>query len=482
MVNSRAVFVAVIKRAFARGDSPASARARSVIGPWFSSTIALCAVVTTGGAAHAQAAPQPHGAHHQPREARLSAASGAVELLGPNRRQAAVGDTLTEGQHLRLAEGASATFAMHGAATLVARDRAELLLFGDPSAPAQNGQPPPRDTIARRGSASVTTTTSALTVATASCTVVVQPNSEVLLRTDARRTRLVVLRGRARVRAMGREALFREGQGGKVELNQPALPRPLVAAAQLRPQAAPAYTFGGTVEVPIRWGLPRGTPAARWRVQLSREQDFSALVHDRAVSGTSTEERAALPAGRYFVRVVGVDADDLDGRASAVQSIEVAGPRVIPGRIGRAARVEVPAGMRCGLDTSPPALQPGAMELTPGRNHTLRCLRDEGSTEVFEMAISAQDAGPLQHSVRITSDVQTDQRTLALRLTDARGYGVPYANVRVEAPQGATVERVVEGSERGTYNATVRWPARVGRGTLRFVINEAVTFEELIEP
>ncbi|MBL8683947.1 MAG: hypothetical protein JNK05_32545 [Myxococcales bacterium] len=471
----------MIERVFVlRGPRPSGSH-DTVRRAWCSSVLALGAFVVAPSVARAQPAQHSQPAH-QPREARVSVLSGSAELLGAQRREIAVGDALTEGQHVRLGEGASATFAAHGGATLALRDRAELFLYGDPSAPTPAGQPPQRDTIARRGTTLVSTSAAPFVLATASCAVTVLPNSEVLVRADARRTRIVVRRGRARVRAMGRDAVFRENQGGKIELNQRALPRPLVGAPQLRPQVAPAYTFGGTVQVPIQWALPRGTSAARWRVQLSREQDFSTLIHDRTVSGTSTEEVVTLPAGRYFARVVGIDADELDGRSSAVQAVEVAGPRVVPGREGRVARVEVPAGMRCGLDTSPPALQPGAMELTPGRNHTLRCLRAEGSTELFEMAITAAESGPLQHQVRVTSDVQTDQRTLALRLMDARGYGVPYATVRVEAPQGATVERVVEGSERGTYNATVRWPARVGRGRLRFVINEAVTFEELIEP
>jgi hypothetical protein len=160
----------------------------------------------------------------------------------------------------------------------------------------------------------------------------------------------------------------------------------------------------------------------------------------------------------------------------------VAGPRVTPGREGRVARVEIPSTMRCGLDTSPPALQPGPMDLTPGRHHTLRCIRGEDANDLVEMRISADDCGPLQHRVRITGDTTGDQRTLSLRLTDARGYGVPYATVRVEAPQGVIVERVVEGSERGMYTATLNWPARIGRGPLRFTINDAVTWEEVVEP
>jgi hypothetical protein len=412
----------------------------------------------------------------------VTATNGAVEVLGPQRRQASVGDALLEGTRVRVPEGASLTLAMPGGATLVARDHAELFVFGDPSTLATGRPSAQRDTVARRGTFVLSTPPEGapLSLVTPSCTIVLH-HGEALVRTDARRTRFVVLRGRARLRAMGRETLVREHQGGKVELNRPPVVSSTLAPPTVQPQSSPAYTFGGAAEVLVRWSAPRGAAAAQWRVQLSREQDFSTLVHDQTVAATVNEARVSLPSGRYFARVFGVDANEIEGRFSATQRFDVAGPRVIPGRPGRVARVEVPAGMRCGLNSSPPALQPGPMELTPGRHHVLRCIRGDGP-EVFEMPISAEESGPLNHQLRITSDVSTDQRTLELRLTDARGYGVPYATVRVEAPEGATVERVVEAAERGTYNATVRWPPRVGRGRLRFVINDAVTFEEVVEP
>jgi hypothetical protein len=276
--------------------------------------------------------------------------------------------------------------------------------------------------------------------------------------------------------------LFRENQGAKIELNQPAMPHPLVAMPMIQPFRRALYAFGGSVDVPIAWSAPRSTQAVRWRVQVSREPDFSEIVQERVVDAPATTTTVSVPAGRYFVRVMGVDVDELEGRWSAVQTFEVTGPRVIPGREGRVARVEIPSGMRCGLDSSPPTLQPGPMELTPGRHHVLRCLRDEGTGEIVEMRIDAEQCGPLQHSLRITGDVTGDRRTLVLRLTDARGYGVPYATVRIEAPPEVIVERVVEGVERGTYMVAVHWPARIGRGRVRITVNDAVTWEETIEP
>lgn len=443
------------------------------------SVFAIGAVFSAANA-HAQQGPSHAAAV---RELRVSALTGPLEVLSPQRRDGAAGDTLAEGQRVRVGDAGSVTLSLNTGATIAAREHSELQVFGDPSATAPAGQPAPHDTIARRGSFVLTApeTGGGVTLATPSCTITLM-RGEALVRVDPRRTRVAIVRGRARVRAMGREVVFRENQGAKIELNQQATARSLVAMPVLRPMASSSFTFGGNVEIPIVWSAPRSTPAARWRVHVSREADFSALVQDRVVNAPLTTTSVSLPAGRYFVRVVGVDADELEGRWSAVQSFEVAGPRVTPGRPGRVARVEIPSTMRCGLDTSPPALQPGAMELTPGRHHVLRCLRGESAADVVEMRISAEDAGPLQHSLRVTGDVTGDQRTLALRLTDARGYGVPYATVRVEAPQGVIVERVVEGAERGTYTVTLNWPARVGRGVLRFSVNDAVNWEETVEP
>ncbi|MFO0559393.1 MAG: hypothetical protein U0269_15360 [Polyangiales bacterium] len=443
------------------------------------SVFAICAVFFAVDA-HAQ---QGSTQAATVRELRVTSLTGPLEVLSPQRREGAQGETLAEGQRVRVGDGGAATFSLNSGATIAAREHAEIQVFGDPSATATGGQPAPHDTIARRGSFVLTAPESGagVTVATPSCTITLL-RGEALVRVDARRTRVAVLRGRARVRAMGRDVVFRENQGAKIELNQQATARALVAMPVLRPFGSMSFTFGANVDVPIVWSAPRSTAAARWRVQVSRETDFSALVQERVVNAPLTTTTVSLPAGRYHVRVMGVDADELEGRWSAVQSFEVAGPRVTPGREGRVARVEVPSTMRCGLDSSPPALQPGPMELTPGRNHVLRCLRGESAGEIVEMRISAEESGPLQHSLRITGDVTGDQRTLALRLTDARGYGVPYATVRIEAPQGVIVERVVEGTERGTYTVAVNWPARIGRGRVRITVNDAVTWEETIEP
>jgi hypothetical protein len=442
---------------------------------------AICAVFSAVDA-HAQQGPSHTRA--AVRELHITSLTGPLEVLTPQRREGAQGETLAEGQRVRLGEGGAATFSLNTGATIAARDRAEIQVFGDPSASASGGQPAPHDTIARRGSFVLTAPESGgggVTLATPNCTITLL-RGEATVRVDARRTRVAVLRGRARVRAMGRDVVFRENQGGKIELNQPPTPRSLVGMPTLRPLGASLFTFGSNVDVPIVWSAPRSTPAVRWRVQVSREADFSALVQERVVNAPLTTTTVSLPAGRYHVRVMGLDADELEGRWSAVQSFEVAGPRVTPGREGRVARVEIPSTMRCGLDSSPPALQPGPMELTPGRNHVLRCLRSESTGEIVEMPISAEESGPLQHSLRITGDVTGDQRTLVLRLADARGYGVPYATVRIEAPQGVIVERVVEGTERGTYTVAVNWPARIGRGRVRITVNDAVSWEETIEP
>jgi hypothetical protein len=454
------------------------ARRRRLIGVLHGFALSL---MITQSVAEAQAVAHPSNPAH---EATLSALSGTLEVLSSPRHQARINDTLAEGTRLRLNEDSTATLTMHGGAVVALSDRAELFLYGDPSVHLPAGQTPTFDTVLRRGSYRVTVgpTAHAVAFATPACTVTVLQGGEVMLRTDARRTRLVVLHGRARIRAMGREVLAREGMGAKVELAQQAMPHPLVAAPTITAIRSESYTFGGTVDTPIAWAPAGRTPAQRWRVQVARDAGFVSQLREQIV----TSNRATLSdltAGNYFVRVSGIDADDLDGAWSAPSSFRVEGPVIHPAQIGHSvAMLTVPAGLPCGLDTSPLRVQSAPIELTPGRNHVLRCDRGEAGGGIAQMQISAEQAGPLQHQVRITPDATSDVHSITIRLTDARGYGIPYATLVVQAPAGVRVDPITEGTERGTYIGTVRWPAAVGRGAVRITVNGAVSFEESIAP
>lgn len=417
-------------------------------------------------------------------QAVVTTLTGTLEVLSSPHHNANANDTLTEGQRIRLSEDGSSTLTMHGGTTLDLRDRAELFLYGDPSVRPPAGQTPTFDTVIRRGNVriAVPATSHALAFSTAACTVTVTQGSEVLLRVDTRRTRLVVLRGRARIRAMGREAIAREGMGAKVEMMQPAVPHPLVAAPTINEVRSETYTFGGTVDTPVAWSSNGRTAATRWRVQVAREATFATIVQERTVP-TNRITLEDLTAGTYFVRVGGTDADELEGAWSTPSTFRVEGPVINPARVGHSvATVSVPAGLPCGLDTSPMRLQLAPMELTPGRNHVLRCDRGAAAGGIAQMQISAEASGPLQHRVQITPDATSDTHSLTIRLTDARGYGLPYATITVQAPEGVRVDPVTEGAERGTYTATVRWPAALGRGNVRITVNGAVSFEEAIAP
>ncbi len=431
---------------------------------------------------HAQTAPT-HVATPT-HEAVVTTLTGTLEVLTSPHHNANATDTITEGQHLRLSEDGNATLTLHNGTTVVMRDRAELFAYGDPSVRPPAGQSPTFDTVLRRGVFRVTAPAASHPVAfsTPACTITVTAGSEVLLRVDPRRTRISVVRGRARIRAMGREVVAREGMGAKVEVMQPAVPHMLVSAPTINAIRSESYTFGGTVSTPLGWTANGRTPAARWRVQVSREATFATVLQEQTVS-TTRMSVDALSAGSYFVRVGGTDSDELDGSWSAPATFRVEGPVVTPGRVGHSvAFVSVPAGLPCGLDSSPMRLQPGPMELTPGRNHVLRCDRGESGGGLAEMQISAETAGPLQHQIRITPDATSDTHSLSIRLTDARGFGIPYATIAVTAPAGVRVDPVREGTDRGMYTATVRWPASLGRGALRVTVNGATSFEETLGP
>ncbi len=141
----------------------------------------------------------------------------------------------------------------------------------------------------------------------------------------------------------------------------------------------------------------------------------------------------------------------------------VAAPRVVDGRLpqgaeaGRLARVEVPDGFYCGLDGGRMAATNSALRLVPGRAHHLRCATTPDGSDVRDITVDATRAGPLVHDVRVRS-VGLGEGVLAVRLTDAEGHEVPYADVGVTADRGVTTEVLREAHERGAYTAAVRWP------------------------
>jgi hypothetical protein len=300
-------------------------------------------------------------------------------------------------------------------------------------------------------------------------------------------TRIAVHSGRMRVRAMSREYILRAGNGVVEEFGRPRLP-----FRQLLPQpvwvSAPperVVSSGEPVDVTASFGLRGGNAsAAHWSVQLARDPTFRDLVTSERLPGSVTRWTAhALPPGTYYARVTAIDTDRFESVPSAVARVVVAAPRVVSGHPpregerGRLAHVEVPEGFYCGIDGGRMVTTAGVIRLVPGRSHHLRCATSPEGSDVREITIDTARSGPLLHDVRLRS-VAWGEGVLAVRLNDAEGNEVPYADVHVEGDRGVLVEPLREARERGVYTALVHWPPGVTRARFRFRVNDGAPFEQ----
>ncbi len=137
----------------------------------------------------------------------------------------------------------------------------------------------------------------------------------------------------------------------------------------------------------------------------------------------------------------------------------------------------MPDGFFCGIDGARAVATDVPLRLSPGRRHQVRCASTPDGADVREIALTAQQSGPLLREVRVRSTA-IDQGVLAVRLFDAEGRAVPYADVTVTNDRGVQIDRIREARERGVYNASMRWPRGVTRARFRFTVNGAETFEE----
>ncbi|MDP3273935.1 MAG: hypothetical protein Q8Q09_01990 [Deltaproteobacteria bacterium] len=405
-----------------------------------------------------------------------------VELLGPQRRELAPSEQVTEGQHLRVREGGELSLAMHGGGRLTARDQADLFVYGDPSVTVPAGHTPSRDTLARRGEfvMRVGPGSRAFSLVTPAATITAL-SGEVLVRASANRVRFMVLSGRARVRAMGHETLVREGWGARVDFGHAAVPRPLVQGPTMTGLQPTVTAYGSATDLAVGLRTVSNTPVAQWQVELSRQADFSQIEQRRTLGAAELQtalQRVAT--GRVFIRARAIDTEQLEGTWGPTAAVDIVGPRVIEAAPGRLALVTLPPGMRCAMDSSPMHTLP-SMVLTPGRAHQLRCERPD-THEVVTTEISAAQAGEIHHHVTVVSDTTSDMHVVSIRLSDSRGGGIPYAALRIEAPAGVQVSHVTEEAQRGVYTATVQWPHRVGAGALHVVVNDTLRFDEHMVP
>lgn len=433
-------------------------------------------------------------------EATLRWSRGAVDVqpgVGEDARPARAGEVLQRGARVRVSEGGAAELTFANGATVELGERTQVLMFASPTPPLP-GQPPSTATTLLRGvmraHAGVSTNgrpIGIVPISTLASTVFIG-RSEALIAAElgGHITRVSVHRGRTRVRAGTREYLVRAGTGTVEEFGRPPLPpHPLLAQpVWLRPPPVRVISGGEPVEVSATYGFRTSpTPpaaAAHWRVQVARDESFHDLVASERVTGDRTRWNSPrLQPGPYYARVTAIDSDRYESPTSEAVRVFVAAPRVVSGEAGadgapgRVARVEVPDGFRCGLDGAPPISVDRPIPLVPGREHSLFCLSDAAGFDLRGITITAEQAGPLVRDVTLRG-ITYGESLLSVRLRDAEGHGVPYADIRVTAEQGVTAEPLRESHERGVYTGDVHWPRGVARARFTFLVNGAQRFEE----
>lgn len=427
------------------------------------------------------------------RDARVRGTQSDVEITtGTERHNASANETLHAGQRVTTRANGSADLTL-GPAVARLSENSALVVFAPMAAPAA-GQQATDDTSLVRGQVAVSVgaqtehPNASFTLATRAATMTFDAGDEAVVYADASgATRLAVQHGSVRVRASGREISVRQGSGVRVDLRRPpsaprALPTP--PAWDGRPPAA-VLSHGEAVNVsatlsPI--GRPADAARARYHVQVARDEGFGDRVFDQTMPATSNRvEARQLPPGRYFARVSRIDADRFESAFGPVVTINVGAPRLVPGGNGRRARVEVPTGFYCGLDGGPLTSNQTALWLLAARPHTVRCATTQDGRDATEMPIRTEDTGPLLHSVRIQPDDFDSlggTRTIVVRLTDAGGLPLAYAEVRATVNEGAQIEPFREAEERGVYTATLRWRRGLAGLRMHFTVNGGLDFEE----
>ncbi len=428
-------------------------------------------------------------------EARLSWARGDVSLWSADggRRPARDGEVLTRGLRVRVGRGGGAEVALRNGATIELMERTQVVMFASSAEDAPD-RPPLTTTTLRFGTLRFRAgprppgAPALVAVATSAAVVYLgRGDGELTADEGGHMTRIAVHRGRAPVTTergsfvvrAGHGAVQRGAQRPRPEVALPAAPRWLI------PPPERVVSGGGPVDVSCMYALPRGRPE-RWRVELARDPSFRERVSTHVLPGrTDLWIARDLTPGRYYARVAALDEDALAGLPSPVASWTVAAPTVLRGRAasgedrGRPSLVAMPRGFYCSLDGMALTSADAPLRLEPARPHGLRCAPTPDGRRAREYTIDGAAAGPLGHEVRLYTGAGGDG-VLGVTLRGGDGAPVPYADVRVESPDGLAVGSVREADARGDYTAAVRWPEGATRARLRFTVNGVERFEETV--
>ncbi len=450
--------------------------------PSLALTLALLALSPS---AYAQAARPSRAASLEqtpptPPSISLLSAQGAVILRDRTGapRDARVGESLTRGVQISVGSAGYALLGLPNGVTIALLPDSRLTAFENPvdrrdartTLEAGTARVTSPDSIAR--SFSLSTGSATLSLGRGDGVVRVLPS--------ARATRISTHRGALTARYSGGALAVGAGLGASVESARRSHTRPLLAApVWTDPPPQEAATTGGPVDITATFRPGGARRVARWRAEVARDASFRELVSVTRSSGDQPRwEGRDLGVGTYFVRVIAVDSEHYESPPSAVARVRVRGVEVEAGDgEGSVAIVRVPEGLACGLDGAPLNRATRAFRLSPARDHRLRCASRPDGSDAVERVIPATESGPLRHHVRV-QQTNWGEGVVTVRLTDAEGYGVPYANIAMASGGALNADPMREGTERGVYRASIFWRGRFPQSVvLRFTVNGALRFE-----
>ncbi|MFO0627768.1 MAG: hypothetical protein U0325_19320 [Polyangiales bacterium] len=168
----------------------------------------------------------------------------------------------------------------------------------------------------------------------------------------------------------------------------------------------------------------------------------------------------------------------------------VVAPMLRPGSLGppgRRAAVVAPEGYYCALANGvyePPGT---VFPLLPARSYQLRCALTPNGREPRSFTIPAEQSGPLVHEIAMSDAVgrdvnRTTTSVMTLRLRDAEGHPVTWADLVAVADQGVSVAPFRETDAPGAYTTLLRWPPGVATARVHIVVNGSVEIDHDAQP
>lgn len=262
-------------------------------------------------------------------------------------------------------------------------------------------------------------------------------------------------------------------RGGKVKVGprmgskvvkdtRPSKPRPLPPTPRWSGKAVTTFVAAadrGTIHG--TWAPEE--KAAHYRVEIAKQPDGRELVASQTVPAAVTRfEAQGLPAGDYYVSIAAIDDDAFESPPSDHRKLSlVSVPLLTPGgaplpelgdddgsldRVLRGTRLDVPRGLRCGVDGAEPSRQP---VLGTTGDHTVECITDDGvdvpgfSVSVVDVEVAASRA-----------DDAVRGETTSARFTLSADVPLP-RRVWVEAPEGILVGSPKPSETAGEWVVTV---------------------------